>query len=80
MSQVAWGPSMETANGKSQNVNGRKLENNILKQEIDLSDAILPWSMNLDWEPLGFSAAREPAAKAHASRPRNHRAGRGCAT
>src|SRR5271157_1123780 len=48
MSQVEWGPSMETGNGTRQNVNGGKLENNILVQEIDLSYAILPWSMNLD--------------------------------
>ena len=48
MSQVEWGPSMETANGTRQSVNGGKLENNILVQEIDLSYAILPWSMNLD--------------------------------
>ncbi len=48
MSQVEWGSSMETANGTRQNVNGGKLENNILVQEIDLSYAILPWSMNLD--------------------------------
>jgi hypothetical protein len=39
---------METANGTRQNVNGGKLENNLPVQEIDLSDAILPWSMNLD--------------------------------
>ncbi len=48
MSQVEWGPSVETANGTRQNVNGGKLENNILVQEIDLSYAILPRSMNLD--------------------------------
>jgi hypothetical protein len=48
MSQVEWGPSVETANGMRQKVNGGKLENNILVQEIDLSYAILPWSMNLD--------------------------------
>ena len=48
MSQVEWGPCMETANGTRQNVNEGKLENNILVQEIDLSYAILPWSMNLD--------------------------------
>jgi len=32
MSQVEWGPSMETTNGTGQNVNGGKLENNILVQ------------------------------------------------
>jgi hypothetical protein len=32
MSQVEWGPSMGTANGTRQNVNGGKLENNILVQ------------------------------------------------
>jgi hypothetical protein len=31
-SQVEWGPSVETANGTRQNVNGGKLENNILVQ------------------------------------------------
>ena len=48
MLQVEWGPSMETAHRTRQNVNGGKLENNILVQEIDLSYAILPWSMTLD--------------------------------
>ncbi len=48
MSQVEWGPRVETANGTRQNVSGGKLENNILVQEIDLSYAILPRSMNLD--------------------------------
>ncbi len=48
MSQVEWGPGVETANGTIQNVNEGKLENNILAQEIDLSYAILPRSMNLD--------------------------------
>ena len=42
MSQVEWGRSVETANGTRQNVNGGKLENNVLVQEIDLSYAILP--------------------------------------
>jgi len=47
MSHVEWGPSVETANGTRQNVNGGKLENNILEnnllvQEIDLSYAIFP--------------------------------------
>ena len=42
------GASVETANGTRQNVNGGKLENNVLVQEIDLSCPILPWSMNLD--------------------------------
>lgn len=32
MSQVEWRPSMETTNGPRQNVNGGKLENNILVQ------------------------------------------------
>jgi len=48
MPQVEWGPSMETTNGTRQNVNGGKLENNTLVQEIDLSYAILPSSRNLD--------------------------------
>jgi hypothetical protein len=48
MSQVEWGPSMETANGTRQNANRGELENNIEVQEIDLSYTILPWSMNLD--------------------------------
>ncbi len=43
MSQVEWGPSMETANGTRQKVNAGKLEYNILGQEIDLSYPILPW-------------------------------------
>jgi hypothetical protein len=39
---------METAHGTRQNVNGGKLENNILVQGIDLSYAILPSSMTLE--------------------------------
>ncbi|HYA64176.1 MAG TPA: hypothetical protein VED66_13315 [Candidatus Sulfotelmatobacter sp.] len=39
---------MGITNGTRQNVNGGKLENNILVQEIDLSYAILPWSVKLD--------------------------------
>lgn len=41
MSQVEWGPSVEAANGTRQNVNGGKLEDNILVQEIDRSYADL---------------------------------------
>jgi len=52
MSQVEWGPSMETTNGTRQNVNGGKLENNILVQEIDLSYAILPWSIPRQWKTV----------------------------
>ena len=48
ISQVEWRPSMETAHRTRQNVHGGRLENNILVQEIDLSYAILPWSMTLD--------------------------------
>jgi predicted amidohydrolase len=51
VSQVVWKPSM---GGTTQNVygrlldNGRRLDNNTLVQEIDLSYAILPWSSTLD--------------------------------
>jgi predicted amidohydrolase len=47
VSQIEWKPSMGAANGWSQNVDGRLLENNILVQEIDLSYAILPYSRTL---------------------------------
>ena len=48
MSQVEWGPSMETVNGTRQNVHrGGELENNIQMQEIDLSYLFFPSSTRL---------------------------------
>jgi len=41
MSQVEWGPSMETTNGTRRNVNGGKLENNISRTEA--SDFLRLW-------------------------------------
>ena len=65
MSQVEWGPSMETANGTRQNVNGGKLENNILVQEIDLSYASLP-----SFADANPSCASANAPKSFAARNR----------
>ena len=64
MSQVEWGPSMETAHGTRQNATGGKLENNILVQEIDLSYAILRgdsscWGRSWRWWAWLAAATRE---------------------
>jgi beta-ureidopropionase len=45
--QIEWKPSMGTADGSNQNVDDKRLENNILVQEIDLSYAIVPYSRTL---------------------------------
>jgi hypothetical protein len=47
VSQIQSEPSNGTADGWNQNVDGKRLENNILVQEIDLSYAILPYSQTL---------------------------------